>query len=153
MLPVLSTNLLERSIMSAINLLWATGIAFAFVAWQILGKWSGASPAWIGVIVLGGSFLVNAALGAKQLTDGPMFAFKAFVWLALAAAINGAAIHFLNLKLTDPSVKVGMFVTTMTIMMAAFSPLLDYLLNGATISVRQAGGIALAILAIYLLQG
>ncbi len=138
--------------MDLTTLLWAAGIAATFVAWPVIGKYSGASGAWIGIIVVAGSLVTTAIFGLKELTSGPMFTLKALVLLVMAGLLNGAAVYYYSVKATSTAIPTGVFIVTMSIMMVIFAPILDWLLNGNALSIRQCAGIAAAVVAIYLLQ-
>ena len=134
-------------------IVWATGIAFAFTIWPIIGKYSGASGAWVGTLVIAGTLVTTLIFGAKDMMNGPMFTMKSFVVLALAGLVNGAAVYFYSVKAVDPEVPTSIFVTTMVILMALMAPLIDWALNGNTINTKQLLGLGTALLTIYLLKG
>lgn len=134
-------------------IVWAAGIAFAFTVWPIIGKFSGASGAWVGTLVVAGTLVTTLIFGAKDMIHGPMFTMKALVILALAGLVNGAAVYYYSVKAVDPVVPTGIFVTTMVILMAVMSPLVDWAVNGSTINSKQWIGLGTALLAVYLLKG
>lgn len=134
-------------------ILWAVGIALCFTFWPILGKFSGASGAWVGTLVVLATSTTTVLLGVKEMIQGPMFTVRACVLLVVAGLINGAAVYSYSVKTADPNVPTGTFIVIMTICMTILTPLLDWLMNGSVLSVKQCAGIVLAVVSIYLLSG
>lgn len=132
---------------------WAVGIALCFTLWPILGKFSGASGAWVGTLVVLATSTTTVLLGVKEMIQGPMFTVRACALLVVAGLINGAAVYSYSVKTADPNVPTGTFIVIMTICMTILTPLLDWLMNGSVLSVKQCTGIVLAVVSIYLLSG
>lgn len=135
--------------MNLTNVVVAFLIAIGFTAWPIVGKYSGASGAWIGVITLGGATMVIALLSIKDMVTFPTT--KAMAMLAIAAIANGIAAYAYTSKITDPAIQASVFVVTVSVCMAITTPLIDWCLNGTIPGTHKMAGFAVAILAIYLL--
>ncbi len=138
--------------MNALLLLWAAGIALAFVAWPILGSKSGVPGAWMGILILVGSVIGNAIVGTKDIIESPLFTWKAFGIVIAAGIVNGIAVYYYGAKSADPNIPTGVFVTTMVVCMAAFAPFIDYLVKGTTISLQQILGVTIICIGIYLIK-
>ncbi len=132
--------------------LWAVFIALMFVGWPILGKYSGASGAWVSTLVVAGSLVTTAAFSFTQLTSGPNFTTKGLILLLLAGAANGFAVYVYSNKAVDPTVPTGAFMVLIFLLMVVFTPVMDYAFNGTTFSGRQWLGMFTAALAVYLLR-
>jgi drug/metabolite transporter (DMT)-like permease len=104
------------------------------------------------VAVCGGTFLSTAAIMTKQFSTEHAPRFTSVVLLLAIGIVNGCAVYMQSLKATDPTVSAGVLMMTICIMMVVWAAILDFALNGASLSGRQGAGLALAILAIYLLK-
>ena len=137
--------------MSFAHILWALGIASAFVIWPVLGKYSQASGAWVNTLVLVGTAIGGISLAFPNLRGHPTPTSTAVAWLLIAGLLNGAAVYFYAVKAVDPQVPTGAFIMTVIMSMVILTPVFNYLLNGDVLSVRQWFGLCAALLAIYLL--
>jgi len=117
--------------------LWALGIASAFVFWPIIGKYSQASGAWVNTLVIVGSTIGGVYLAYPAMQDQPLPTITAFGWLLLAGVLNGIVVYFYSLKAVDPQVPTGAFIMTVIISMLVLTPLLNYVLNGDVLSIKQ----------------
>mgnify|MGYP000918095625 FL=1 len=138
--------------MTTSTILWAAFIALAYALWPILGKWSNASGQWVNTLVVGASFLPVAALSANQMIKAPLTSPKAFVLLVLAGIMNGFAVYVYGMKATDEKVPTGAFVMTVSIMFFVVAPIIDWIMNGTTLSAKQMFGVGMAGVAIYMLK-
>jgi len=123
------------------------------VAWPVLGKYSGASGAWITIVILVGSAIGGIGPAFPETRGQVMPTTTAFGWLLLAGLVNGVAVYFYAVKAADPQVPTGPFIMTLIVLMVMLTPLFNYLLNGDVLSVRQWLGLGMALLAIFLLAG
>lgn len=135
------------------SVLWALGIAAVYAVWPIIGKYSGASGAWISSLVVIGTLLSTGGLSYVGLTEGRFPTIKAIILLIIIGIVNGAAVYFYSMKTSDPNISTGAFIVLVTIFMVVMAPFLDLAFNGSAISLRQWGGIVVAAVAVYLLQG
>lgn len=139
--------------MTVSTILWAAFIALAYALWPILGKWSNASGYWVNTLVVGASFLPVALLSANQLIKTPINGSKAIVLLVLAGLMNGFAVYVYGMKATDKTVPTGAFVMTVSILFFVVAPIIDWKLNGTTLSTKQMFGVCMAGVAVYMLKG
>ena len=139
--------------LTLVQLLWALGIASAFVLWPILGKFSQASGAWINALVIIGTAFSGIGLSYPVMKGQPIPSVHALGWLIVAGVINGAAVYFYATKAVEVGVPTGVFIMTVIILMVVMTPVFNYLLNGEILSVRQWAGLGAALLAIFLLAG
>lgn len=123
---------------------WVAGISLAFVIWPLLAKVSGVSGAWVGILVLAGSFIGNLVVGAKDISTSPMFTMKAFMIMMVAGIINGVAVYYYGMKAADPSITTWILLTSVTILMAVFSPLVNVIMGGTGLAIQHWIGIFLA---------
>jgi len=136
--------------MNIATVLPAALIALAFVVWPIVGKYSGVIGPWVGVLSSVGTLSVVATLSGQTLAT-PLTV-REFALLLAAGAINGVGVYFYSLRTTAPTHTTSTFIVMTCIMMVAWAPILDRILNGSTFSMRHAAGFAAAALAIYLLR-
>lgn len=139
--------------LSSTHILWAFGIGAVFVFWPALAKYSQASGAWVNTIVIIGSAIGGVGLAYSSLRGQPVPTSNALLILLVAGILNGAAVYFYAMKVSDPQIPTAIFVMTVTIAMLVVAPMFDYVLNGNTLSIRQGAGLGMAILAIFLLAG
>lgn len=133
------------------TILVAAFVAIVFVAWPILGKYSKASGAWVGSIVMLGTALVTIALYSRQLTSTPFPPAKAIFILLGAAALNGIGVFLYAAKAADPMTPTGIFLVVTSLLGIVACGFLDWAVNGAVPTLRQIGGFAFAAVAIYLM--
>lgn len=135
------------------NIFWAIGIALAFASWPLVGAYAGTTAIWLGVITASFTVLPQLVLGYDAMANGPALTTKAFLILAAAGIFNGLGVYFYSIKLSDVTVNTTVFVITMLMMLMIWTPLLNWMMNGVTISGRQMAGLGLAMVAVYLLNG
>lgn len=139
--------------MTAVNMLWAFLIATAFVGWPIIGKYAGAGGQWVTTTVLVGSTLVGIGFSLPALRQQPLPSFTGFALMMIAGLVNGYAVYEYSLKTSDSAIPTGTFIAVMTIMMVVLGMASSAVLTHETVSLRQMGGVALAVLAIWLIAG
>lgn len=127
--------------------------ATAFVAWPIVGKYSGIGGHWVNIVVLSGSTLAGIAMAYPQVRGEPLPSFRGLGVVLLAALANGAAVYLYSLKTSDPNVPTGSFIVTVTLMMVVMGFLLSVILTGQHATPRQLAGLALAVFAVWLIAG
>jgi drug/metabolite transporter (DMT)-like permease len=132
------------------HIITAALIALGFVSWAIIGKYSQASGAWVGTVVMLETGLVVALMSKNQLT-APLPTVKALVILSVGAIANGLAVVYYAAKITDTAIPTGVFVVFVVVFMAMLAPLLDWLLNGQMPTLHQAAGFFFVIIGIYLM--
>ena len=138
--------------MNARTLTWAFVIGALYVTWPIVGKRTGASTAWITNMVVLGTLFMTAALSNKQLTHGPGCAWKVIGVLIFAGCLNGFAVYFYSKNVNDPAVPSGVFLITVYIFMVILAPILDWILNGTTLTLRQCCGVGVVLGGIWLMK-
>lgn len=125
-------------------------IAFAFVAWQALAKFSGAPSAWVGPIVLFGSLIGTLAFGWRGMATEMDVAWKSVLIVLILGLINGVAVYYNVVNLTNPSIRVGTYILILTVLMAVFGPLIDAVITRTLPSLWQFAAIGTGALTIYL---
>ncbi len=138
--------------MSISTILLSVFIAFAFVGWGIIGKYSQANGGWVGTIAMGVSAVavLICSVSTKQLQGGVTA--RAVVLLLIAGALNGFAMWLFANKVTHPATSAAAFIVLVSVLMAAAAPILDWFINNTTPDTNQTVGYALAITAIYFLS-
>lgn len=131
------------------DLFLAVFIASGFVAWPIIGKFSNVGGGMVGTLVLSTSAIVIAMLSAKQFSLG-LLSVRTLAMLCIAGVINGIAVFLYAGKTSDPAIQTGIFIVIISVLMVVIGPLLDWIINGSTLSSKQAIGLVFAIVAIYL---
>lgn len=144
-MPVLSLTLS--------HIVWAIGIAAAFVFWPTIGKYSGASGTWVNTLILIWSTIAGVAFSMPAMISGPTPSLRAVGLMALAGLINGAAVYYYSVLTADATVPTGRLVAVVTIFMVILGPLFAYFLNGEVISLRHWAGLAAAVIAVLLIAG
>ena len=127
----------------------ATLIAAVFVAWPIVGRWTGAPAAWVNTMVGVGTLTGISILSGRNLTERPVVVVIAI--LLFAGTANGVAVHFYGINATDPAASGAGFIVLVSVMMAVMAPILDWLFNGNVPSADRLLGYGLAAGAIYIL--
>jgi len=138
--------------MNTSTVLWAALIAASYIAWPLLGKWSGATATWVSCLVTAGTLIGTFTLNANRLIKEPVCSLRAITIVLIAGVVNGVAVYFYSYKVNDQTVPAGVFLMTVYIFMVVYAPTLDWLLNGTTLSARQFCGLGVALVAIYLLR-
>ncbi len=134
------------------SILMMVFIAIAFIGWPIVGKYSGASGAWIGTIMLIATTLVTGTLSLKEMARSSFPPTKAVAMLIAAGMMNGLAVYLYARKSSSPTVSTATFIVTVTVLMIVFAPILDWLFNGSIPSTRKVFGFACAAFSVYLLS-
>ena len=126
-------------------------IACGFTIWPILGKFSGASKAWVNAICMGGTGLLVIAHSMFTVkTEVPSI--RAVLLMLAGAGANAAAVTYYVKAAVDPKINTGLFVVAVGISMAILAPIADLLINGSSVTLKQGVGISCGLLAIYLLS-
>jgi drug/metabolite transporter (DMT)-like permease len=131
-------------------ILHALFIALVFVAWPIVGKFSGADSKWVGTMVSLGTLLAVASLSKNKLIVPPPINILSFLFILGVA--NGIGVYDYTAKTSDPLIQPSIFIITTAILMVIIAPLLDWALNGAKFNAYQIAGFGTAIITIYLLS-
>ncbi len=139
--------------MSMLHLLWAAGIALAFASWPLVGAYAGAAAVWLGVVTASFTVLPQVILGADAMMHGPTPSARGFFILAVAGIFNGIGVYYYSIKVTDTTINTTVFVVTMLMMLMVWTPILNWVMNGVTLNLRQLLGVAIALLAVYVLNG
>lgn len=126
-------------------------IAIGFTSWGIAGRYSQANGGWVGFIAMGITTLVIGILSFKQLRIEALTG-KMFMIIAIAGALNGAAVCAYSFKVTNVAIPAATFMVTVSIFMAVVTPCLDWTINGTAPNLRQVIGYVLAVGAIYFLS-
>lgn len=138
--------------MNARNLLLATIIASGFVAWPIIGNYSGAGGGWISTVVGAGTAAVIVLLSMKELASSSPPALNEFLLLTIAGVLNGGMVYLYAIKTADKTTSPAIFMVTVSILMTICAPLFSWALSGAAPTGRQMAGFGLATVTIYLLR-
>jgi drug/metabolite transporter (DMT)-like permease len=139
--------------MSWVNIWWAFFAALAFVAWPTIGKYSGASGQWVSSVVLIASTVVGVAFAYPEMRHQPFPSAKGFGLMLVASLINGYAVYMYSMKTADPMVQTGTFMCIVMVMMVVLGFAASAILTDQTVTPRQLGGVAVAVLAIWLIAG
>ena len=126
--------------------------AAGFVAWPIIGNYSKASGAWVGIVVFIGTAIVVTSLSVNQLNHDSSPTARAMALLVAAGIINGMATYFFASKITDPAISVSVFMVTVSVGMVIFAPIFNFATNDVVPTLRQSVGFSFAAVAIYLLS-
>lgn len=138
--------------MNLLLLALSTIIAVGFVSWVVVAHWLKVDGPWMGMIVLISTCVAYTALSGRQLVQTPMPSFRASSYLTIFGAFNGIVFYYYALKVTEKNIPVGILSATVSILMVLSVIILDYLINSQTISMKQAAGLALACIAIYMMN-
>ncbi|NTU66320.1 MAG: hypothetical protein HGB08_00150 [Candidatus Moranbacteria bacterium] len=126
-------------------------IALAFVAWQALAKFSEAPSAWLGPIVLFGSLIGALVFGWRDMaTTNPDVTWSSVFILLGLGLINGVAIYYNAINLTNESINVGTYLMILTVLMAVFAPFINAVFTRTLPSLWQFAAIGTGALTIYL---
>jgi hypothetical protein len=155
------------------NQAWAVMIALGFATWPLVGGLAGLRPEqgmWLGLVTMSATVVAIMIFGSGALANAAAPTFKAFGILAVAGFLNGVAVYYYGVKLTElesTPVAKAVFVLTMMMALMLFTPLLTWVIEmvkvvfganqamtdaGPAITSRQVLGFAFAILAAYLLN-
>ena len=126
--------------------------ALGFVAWPIIGNYSGASGGWVATIMIWGTAIVITLLSRNELRNGSLPNARAMLILLFAGVINGAAVYCYALKAADKKVDTAAFVIAVSILMIMWAPVLDWALKGTIPTPRKIGGFVLAAFVVYVLS-
>lgn len=127
-------------------------IAAAFAGWPIIGRFSGVTGEYVGVLAVVGTLVTVIMLSAKQLLSTATLTPKAVAVMLIAGAINGIAVYFYSLKAADKVIPTATFVATVCIFMVMVAPFQHWIVNGIAPTWRQVIGYGLAALAVYFLK-
>jgi len=130
----------------------AVFISMGFTGWPIIGRYSGATGGWVGIIVLGATVITVGIFSAKEMASIPAPGLKAITLLVVAGIVNGIAFYLYSMTTTDSSVPTGVFVVTVSLLMVTVAPVLDYIFNEGTFSRNQVAGLGFAFIAILMLS-
>ncbi len=154
MIVSLSRNLqCIKGTMNKSNVAEAALIAFGMVSWPILGKYSHAAGAWVGVLVMSVTAIVVGLLSVSQgqFSGGSPLSFRMLLILALAGLFNGAAMYRYTMRSTSP-IQTGKYLVLVAVLVVLEAPVLDLILNKSWLTPRQWWGVACGIACVYLLN-
>lgn len=126
-------------------------VALAFSLWPQIAKATGTGWAWtvvfvsFGTMVAGFSFSLKSAIGEGWPSQ------KVAVVLIIFAILNGFGFSLYAKTCADVAVNTPVFMVIMIVMMIVLTPVLSMLLFQQSISSSQWGGVALAVVAVWLL--
>jgi hypothetical protein len=134
---------------------WAFFVAIGFSGWGIIGNYSGASAAWVGSSIMVGGGVIVSLINAKQLFSEPAPGLRPLLILLFAIILNSVAVYIFAskvnmLKSAVTGMTAGAFVAIVNILMFVAALLLDFVLNGKSISISQMASIGTAVLTIFL---
>jgi hypothetical protein len=144
---------MNTATLSITHVLYAFGIGSVYAFWPIVGRYSGATGAWINTIVIIGTAVGGIALAYPSMREQSLPTANAMWVLFFAGLVNGAAVYLYSVKAADQQVPMNAFIVTTLITMVLMTLAFNFLLNGVIPSVRQGLGLGTAILAIFLLVG
>ena len=126
-------------------------IAAAYVAWPNLSKPLGVSPGLIAFIVIVAALVVILITAPREIAQIRTMPPKAMFWIVAIAIANGVAIYLQASRAADPHIATGIFLVTIFLLQTAFAPIVDWLINGTSLTPRQMAGLALAMPTMWLL--
>ncbi|HEX8946826.1 MAG TPA: hypothetical protein VF829_01255 [Candidatus Paceibacterota bacterium] len=133
------------------NILWGIMIGTGFVLWPIIGKFSGATSAWVTILVAAGTLVSCMPLSLQSAIQSGV-SIRSTLILLLAGAVNGIAFYFYSVHTANPSAQTGTFMVTVIVAMLLLTPILSYFVNHEVLTLKQFTGMACAALTVYLLS-
>ncbi len=133
------------------NFAYALFIASAFVAWPILGKWSGAGGAWTSNVVIVASLITSVVFTYRQMAEEALPSWTAFVVLAVAGLINGLAVLMYSNRTATADAQTTIFMAVVMTLMVVLTPIANRLLNNEQITLTQGLGFVLIVGGVILL--
>jgi drug/metabolite transporter (DMT)-like permease len=109
------------------------------------------SGAWVALIVLAGSLVGGMGVALLDTQRQPAPPVIAIVVLLVVGCLNGAAVYFQAMKVSDILVPTVSFIVTIIIVMLVMTPVYDFALNGATLTGKHLLGLILAIATVLVL--
>jgi drug/metabolite transporter (DMT)-like permease len=138
--------------MTILDVLFALFIAICFDSWPILANHTGVGGGWISVIVTMTTALVILACSTRDVFGGNPPSRRAVLLLVVGGVMNGIGFILYAGKMSDQSVSPAAFIASVLMLMVICTPVLDWAVNGHTITGRQLCGFGLAAASIYLIQ-
>jgi len=134
------------------EVLEAALIAMGMAGWPILGKYSQASAAWIGAVVMAVTGMVAIMIATAQggLQGASLPAPGKLLLLISAGAVNGLATYRYASRARMEG-QTGKYLVLVAILIVIEAPFFDMILNRSTLTVRQWTGVACGIACVYLL--
>lgn len=135
------------------HIAWAFVIAAMFSQWAIVSKATGVHGLWVAVLVLIGSCIGGIVPIAPKLHTLPAPTLKAALIVVAAGVVNGAAMYFYPVKLSDPSVPTGPFITASMAAMVVLSIVFTALVEWQLPSLRLVLGALVICLGLVVIAG
>lgn len=132
------------------NVLFAFLVACGFASWPIIGSYSRASSAWVGMMVLVGSMLAMSPFVARQMAI-TIPSYKTIGILIFAGILNGLAVVMYTAR-TNDAVTAAIFVVMVSVFMVVVAPFVNWALNNQALNLNHIVGIFFAICAIFFLS-
>ncbi|HEY4088899.1 MAG TPA: hypothetical protein VGM43_23370 [Bryobacteraceae bacterium] len=126
--------------------------AMGMAGWPILGKYSQASGAWIGAVVMAVTGLVAIVIAMLQggLQSGSLPTPSKLLLLILAGLVNGVATYRYATRARMEG-QTGKYLVLIAILIVIEAPFFDMVLNRSTLTVRQWAGVGCGIACVCLL--
>jgi hypothetical protein len=127
-------------------------VAMGMASWPILGKYSQASAAWIGAVVMAVTGLVAILIALLQggLQGASIPAPSKLLLLISAGLVNGVATYRYASRARMEG-QTGKYLVLVAILIVIEAPFFDMILNRSTLTVRQWTGVGCGIACVYLL--
>lgn len=127
-------------------------IALGMVIWPILGKYSQAPAAWIGVVVMSVTGIVAIILALLQggLAGSSLPAASRVLMLVSAGVVNGLAMNRYAARARMEG-QTGKYLVLVAILVVIEAPFVDMVLNKSSLTLRQWTGVGCGIACVYLL--
>jgi uncharacterized membrane protein len=126
--------------------------AMGMAGWPILGKYSQASGAWIGAVVMAVTGMVAIIIALLQggLQGASLPAPGKLLLLILAGLVNGVATYRYATRARMEG-QTGKYLVLIAILIVIEAPFFDMMLNRSTLTVRQWTGVGCGMACVYLL--
>ena len=78
--------------------------SIASVGWSMAGKYSGAHPSWVGILIMGGTALWITLRSTSFIVDTSIAPWQIMILLC-AAVINGEAVYQIAIAMHNPNIQ------------------------------------------------
>ena len=137
--------------MNTTTILVAVLTALTFSLWPIMAKYSGATFAWVNLLLYTGGLISVSVMGHRRLTTEHVTV-RAVVILIIVGLVNGLAVWFYTVKAVDKEINTALFMVTVSLVGLISAPILNLVINGETLTAKQWVAALLSIVVIWLLK-
>lgn len=135
------------------HIAWACLIAAMFSQWPIVSKATGTHGLWVAVLVIIGTAIGGMVPIVPKLHTLPTPTLKAALIVVAAGVVNGVAMYFYPVRVNDPMIPTGPFVTASIAAMVIASILFTALLEWQLPSLRLVAGALVIGLGLIIIAG